>query len=329
MEINRFNRLARILSVQATSYNQFRTFAYIIRQLKNMECDGVTFYVADGNIYATKGNADTYACVVSHMDTVHAISSDLTVVRIGDNLTGFNKHTMKQTGIGGDDKVGIFVCLEVLRNFDDIKVAFFRDEEVGCVGSYDADMGFFNDCRYVLQCDRRGNSDFITEASGVSLSSKKFQRDIAQIIAAYGYSTTSGMMTDVMALKENGLRCSCANISCGYYSPHTSYEYVSVSDVDNCLEMVMDIISTLSSKVYKHTFERSYSRFDTYTYRPHKKSSRTHGSAPDDFDFDWDINNRAKFDNCYECGMYEERTKLVYGLCSFCVKKYNYEGFNI
>jgi hypothetical protein len=32
------------------------------------------------------------------------------------------------------------------------------------VGSGKADMSFFRDCRFVVQCDRRGHSDMVTRA---------------------------------------------------------------------------------------------------------------------------------------------------------------------
>jgi hypothetical protein len=227
-------------------------FAYIIRQLKGMQ--NVDYYVADGNIYITKGSADDYPCMVAHMDTVHDIVEDLYPLEIDGCITGFNRVTMEQTGIGGDDKVGIYITLEMLEKFDVFKCAFFRDEEVGCVGSYDAHMHFFRDCRFVLQCDRKGNSDFITTASGVELSSNSFQEDVLPIIQRYGYNFASGMMTDVMALKENGIKCCVANISCGYYNPHMPNEYVNVYDVENCLEMCQTIISNLT-KVYKHKYK--------------------------------------------------------------------------
>ena len=72
-------------------------------------------------------------------------------------------------------------------------------------------------------------------------------------------------MTDVMALKENGIKCSVANMSCGYYNPHMPNEFVDVYDVENCLEMCKTIISSLT-RTYKHKSKpRSWSK-------PSKKS---------------------------------------------------------
>jgi putative aminopeptidase FrvX len=239
-------------------------FAFIIRKLKALN---VEYYVLDGCIYVTKGKAEVYPCVVAHMDTVHNIVEDLTLLKVGDNITGFNTITMKQTGVGGDDKVGIYLALELLMKFDNMKAVFFRDEEVGCHGSYDAYMEFFDDCSFVLQGDRRGNNDFITRASGIQLSSKNFRKAVSASLKKYGYSTADGMMTDVMALKENGLKISCANISCGYYNPHSSYEYVNVKDVQKCLNLMTDIIRLHGSTRFPHTVEKlMWKRYNDFDY---------------------------------------------------------------
>lgn len=270
---NKLEKLKEVLSVQSASYEQWRMFAYIIRQVYEYD-----FYVYDGNIYIEKGSAHTKPCIVAHMDTVHDITEDLSILEVGDKLTGFNRVKMTQTGIGGDDKVGIFIALECLRHFDNIKVAFFRDEEVGCVGSGVADMPFFDNCTFVLQCDRKGNKDFITNASGTELSSSIFQKTIKKTIKKYGYSFANGMMTDVMTLKENGLGVSCANISCGYYNPHCKNEYVVVNDVMNCLDLVMEIMTNFGTETFEHEYtptkwsDYSWSR---YSFNEDKKKSET------------------------------------------------------
>jgi len=242
-------KLKDILRIQTYSYNQWRMFAYIVRECK---AKGYDIFVWDGNIYVTKGDASKYPCIVAHMDSVHEIREDLHPLEINGNITGFNRVTMKQSGIGGDDKVGVFIALECLDKFDNAKAVFFRDEEVGCVGSEDAYMDFFEDCKFVLQCDRKGNSDFIVNASGTELSSKEFRNAIKPIISSYGYSFANGMMTDVMTLKDNGLKVSCANISCGYYNPHTDNEFVNVDDVENCLNLVFSLFKDIKDE-YPHT----------------------------------------------------------------------------
>ena len=312
------NKLIKVLSIQSESYNQWRMFAYIIRELTRLKCN---YYVKDGNIYATKGIAKKYPCIVSHIDTVHSIVEDLTVLEINGNLTGFNAITMQQTGIGGDDKVGIFIALQCIDKFDIIKSVFFRDEEVGCNGSYDSDFAFFDDCKFILQCDRKGNKDFITNASGVQLSNKDFQNDISHILKKHKYSLNAGMMTDVMALKESGVQCSMANISCGYYNPHCENEYVNINDVYNCLSLVIGIISFLK-KSYYCKYE--------YLQPVYKKSNRFNSSLePYYFGQDDGFEHYAEMKNVEQnCECCEEKALLTYvsdfniEMCNKCIKDY-------
>jgi tripeptide aminopeptidase len=137
-------------------------------------------------------------------------AKDLTAVRIGRNIIGIDQTTMKQSGIGGDDKVGVFTALECIRRFDTIKAAFFRDEETGCECSFEADIVFFEDCNFVLQCDRQGYKDFIVEAGGIELSDSKFQSAVSPLLDRFDYRTENGLMTNVIALKIGGVGCAVA-----------------------------------------------------------------------------------------------------------------------
>lgn len=327
-------KLIETLSVQTTSYSQWRMFAYIVRQLH--EIPDITMFIDDGNLYVTRGDADTYPCMVAHMDTVHDITDDLHPICYGGRITGFDRVNMCQAGIGGDDKVGVYITLECLREFDVMKAVFFRDEEVGCHGSYGAVMDFFEDCRFVLQCDRKGNSDFVTNASGVELSSKEFQDDLQCIIESYGYSYSTGMMTDVMALKQNNIKCSVANMSCGYYRPHAVDEYVDVSDVENCLQMCRTIIS-LCTSVYPHKYKpkyeyKSHQSKSTYNkglwtdwHSDKKSNSRIYYES----DWDWvglsDKKNKPITTYCRECWRGESVTKD--GLCKTCDESYKIDNY--
>ena len=311
-------KLLEVLSIQSVSHDQFRMFAYIIRQVNQIP--NAKYWVVDGNIYIEKGYADDYPCMVAHMDTVHDIVEDLHPIEFNGMITGFNRVKMEQTGIGGDDKVGIYIALECLREFDNIKVAFFRDEEVGCLGSYVADMGFFADCKFVLQCDRKGNDDFVINASGVELSSKNFQDDVLPIISNYGYKFAQGMMTDVMALKENGIRCSVANMSCGYYRPHCADEYVDIYDVMQCLDMCITIIRYCNGN-YKHKAKPRYVA-PALPYGKYKKSkSYFNWDTPTTSQSIWDeeANTKVKETYCMDCWSAEATAS---GLCDNCNEWY-------
>ena len=211
--------------------------------------DDVQIKAENGNLYITKGYAETYPCVVAHLDQVqHKHGKDFEAIDCGDIIIGYSKSEHEQQGLGADDKNGIWVALKCLLEFDAIKVAFFMGEEIGCVGSEKADMSFFDDCRFVLQCDRKHGGDLITNVWG-EMCSDEFLADTD--FALFGYKPTHGLMTDVATLKDNGLKVSAVNISCGYYEPHTDYEFTDKEELQNCLAFVKHII-TKCTKVYAH-----------------------------------------------------------------------------
>lgn len=248
--------LIDILSVQSETYNSIDMENFIMDRLDDMRLD---YTIDGGNIYVSKGQADSYPCIVSHMDTVHKIiPQDRYRVMHDDYCAmGFDRGLNAPTGCGGDDKVGIFVCLTMLEQLDNVKVVFFRDEEIGCLGSSDAYIPFFDDARFILQCDRKGNKDFVNNIFGLELQSSAFSADVLTIIKNHGYSFSDGGMTDVYQLALDGVGVSVANMSCGYYNPHSDDETVVFDDVSNCMSMVYEIMSTMTD-IYKHKADRSY-----------------------------------------------------------------------
>ncbi len=237
--------LLEILAIQSESHNCLDMQAYLWDYVEDrgwsITCDNM------GNLYIVKGTAENYPCIVAHMDTVHNIhkfGSIHPVIVNETKITGINPVTMRQTGIGGDDKCGIYAALECLNHLDYCKVVFFVDEEIGCVGSYRCDLDLFSNVRFILQADRRGNSDFVNDICG-PISSKEFQRAVFGYMQKYGFEFTMGMMTDVMALSQQDVGVSCANISAGYYNPHQDHEYIEMRDLLNTTNMMLQICEEL------------------------------------------------------------------------------------
>ena len=153
------------------------------------------------------------------------------------------------------------VALSCLQEYDILKCAFFVGEEIGCVGSSNADMEFFKDCRFCVQIDRRGNSDMVTSISG-QICSEDFIK--AARAEDYGYAPSNGLMTDVEALHENGVGVSCINLSCGYYAPHTDEEFTSKPDLEKCHAFVCHLIEDCTAAYpFECAFASRYSYWGT------------------------------------------------------------------
>ena len=206
-----------------------------------------------GNLYVTKGVAETFPCVVAHLDQVQYIhSTDFVAVETRDIIFGYSPKNRQMEGLGADDKNGIWVALKCLKKYPKLKCVFFVQEEIGCIGSNQAEMKFFDDVKYVIQCDRQGHSDLINNISDTELCSSEFSFDTDY--GKFGYSLRDGLMTDVVTLKEQNLPVSCINMSCGYYEPHTDQEYTVKRDLINCLRFVQHIIENCIT-TYPHKYE--------------------------------------------------------------------------
>ena len=244
------NLLKKLYEIHSPSRNE-RAMKKFIKGYVKKHIPGVTFRSDHvGNLYMTRGISETYPCIVAHLDQVQREhSKDFKAIETEDIIFGYSPKNRKREGLGADDKNGIWIALKCLEKYECIKVAFFVSEEIGCVGSRGADMNFFEDTRFVIEPDRRGFENLITDISYTSLCSNDFLRDIG--FERFGYKEESGMMTDVLELKERGLGVSCINLSCGYYEPHTHEEFTVKKDLLNCLRLVEHIIENCQS-VYPH-----------------------------------------------------------------------------
>ena len=152
--------LKEVLSIPSKTYKEEILVQFIVDWLTENK---IPYFVDDlYNVYATKktDDIDFFPCVVSHTDTVHDIDSINVVEEFLPNAQGEIKLSLKAynddglpTGIGGDDKCGVFACLELLKELPNLKAAFFVSEEVGCIGSFQADKNFFSNVGYCVQFD--------------------------------------------------------------------------------------------------------------------------------------------------------------------------------
>lgn len=233
-ELN-FDLLKSLYCVFSPSDEEKRMRRFIKKHIKNTVPSAIVTQDEYGNLFVTKGEAESYPCLCAHMDQVqHLQPKDFVCVESQGVIFGYSPKVRKQCGLGADDKNGIFIALQCLERYDVLKCAFFVGEEIGCVGSSAADISFFSDCRFCAQIDRRGNSDMVTSISYDSICSEDFIKDAD--CTSYGYVVSTGFMTDVEALRRNGVTVSCINMSCGYYEPHTDHEFTVIEDVQKEIE---------------------------------------------------------------------------------------------
>ena len=257
--------LKEVLSVPTATYKEEKMILFLENWLSE---NNIPYYVDEhGNVYATKQEKEVpddfyFPCVISHTDTVHGLN-EINVVEeelynaqkeLKLSLKGYNDLGLP-TGIGGDDKCGVFACMTLLKELPYLKAAFFVSEETGCHGSKKADPLFFVNVGYGIQFDAPENWMITEKCFGQVL----FDRD-TDFFKSCDEVLTEGMVkesmrymvhpyTDVYALR-NQFDFSCINFSIGYYDYHTKNEYVVVEDVFNGIDIGRKMIKSLGYNLH-------------------------------------------------------------------------------
>lgn len=270
--------LKEVLSIPTKTYQEHRMVEYLVNWLTE---NGIDHYVDESmNVYATKQTSPElpdnfyFPCVISHTDTVHNIDTINVNEMMLPNAQQQLKLSLKAfndkgqpTGIGGDDKCGVFACLTLLKELPYLKAAFFVSEETGCHGSKKADPKFFENVGYGIQFDAPENWMITEKCFGQVL----FDRD-TDFFKKIDKVLTEGMVkedmqymvhpfTDVYALRGK-FNFSCINFSIGYYDYHTRDEYVVIEDVFSGIKMGKKMIEDLGYTLhYKKSQVNEYKRY--------------------------------------------------------------------
>ena len=255
--------LYEVMQVPSCSRYEFRMAAFIMLWARKNNIE----YCFDkkGNIYLTKGKVEEgeyYPCVTAHMDTVQDKAKPYALAGAELPLrTRRVKHTTSDEvrheifidgqGIGADDKLGVYISLQLMRKFDKIKAVFFVEEEIGMMGSKELVKEWFDDVAYVIGWD---SPDIIRGAwncSGTQLFSKSFyENHLRAIIKDWGYKDSDlhrEPFTDVIQIREK-TGVTCMNFGNGGYNAHSATEYLVIEHVDHAVGMGEDIIKRIGNK---------------------------------------------------------------------------------
>jgi|TARA_R110000823_G_scaffold296080_3_gene416107 tripeptide aminopeptidase len=264
--------LKEILSIPTYSGQEQLVIKYLTNYAieNNVECTIDRF----GNVYLYKGEmkeGEFRPCVVAHTDTVHVyhdelvssnkrlvIKQEIDEIKDGEgyyevtSLRAYDPINGEQTGIGGDDKAGIFIALQLFEKHEKIMAAFFVSEEVGCIGSRAADKENFKNVGWFIQFDAPTDNWVSKSCNGVELFDDNFQDNIMDILTKHGQTKIShDPYTDVFALRpKTGINC--INIFAGYERLHTKSEYVVIENVQKSIDLAKDLIDHLGHSEYKY-----------------------------------------------------------------------------
>lgn len=231
---------------------------YVENQLKYTHTD---ITVGDGFVFA-KGTLPIL--LVAHMDTVHDLLPNLIV---------YNKEKDSVScaeGIGGDDRCGIYMILEIIKNYN-CSVLFCEDEESGGIGArkfIETDLAkeLISQFNYAIELDRKGSNDAVFYDCD--------NEDFEEFITTDFYKTAWGSFSDISVVAPF-LKCAAVNLSCGYYNAHTKNEYVVLGEMERSMEEVCKILERTTEGDKFEYVEVEYNNYyrGSYYYGSYNRSS--------------------------------------------------------
>lgn len=224
-----------------------------------------------GNLYFIKGKpteGNFYPCVTAHLDTVqnkakaYILTGAELDLKTRKNTKGQHEVYIDGMGTGSDDKNAILIALHMFEKFDTLKGAFYLGEEVGCKGSSNMDVTFFDDVSYVIGFD----SPELNRAAWRLMGKIKmftadfYKKHMKPVCDKYGMTKFySESITDEAYITEKtGLVT--MNFGNAGYNAHATTEYFIVEELDHALTMGIELVETIPTdtqhKVNSVTWER-------------------------------------------------------------------------
>ncbi len=270
--------MAKIKNIDGTKRNRKFEALCILSQesLKNKLHQSLIKVGGDENVICGNGflymKGDIPIILTAHMDTVHE--------KLPQEIIYKNGTISSPQGIGGDDRCGVYMILEILKEHKP-HVLFFEDEETGGIGSNKfiktelckSLQGKINFC---IELDRRGSKDAVFYQCG--------NEDFEDYILSNFFHMASGSFTDICHICPE-LDCAGVNFSCGYYNAHTKEEYVVLSEMETVITQVKKLISK-PTKYYEWVEAKSkYGLDDWYDYYDYSYGYKKTSTSSDYYEY--------------------------------------------
>lgn len=209
----------------------------------NLETDEHgNYFVAVG----TEGDYDTM--FASHLDTHGQTVSE--IVHVFTKYDGTVVETVEEadiiktdgkTNLGGDDKAGVVIMLNMIEENVPGLYYFFIGEEVGCIGSSALakvhEKKPLPNIKKVISFDRKKNDSIITYQTGVRCCSDEFANALVDAFSDYNSYELNMKKDDTGGSTDSrqfmGIYNECTNLSIGYINEHKTSEEQDITFLEN------------------------------------------------------------------------------------------------
>lgn len=282
-----YNLLVSLLKI----YDQYQCKKLITEVLCNLYTleDADHHAVEDAPLYTyVPGNIPVM--LVAHCDTVCYKPVERVGVCPSDDGKTTALTNMEQAPLGADDRAGIFLILKIVAEGYRPHILLTLDEEIGGRGALAIadELDIIPDVKFILELDRQGSHD-----------AAMYECDNAEFITmleTYGFQPVSGTFSDICFFAPDW-DIAAANLSVGYYHEHTPWEMLVVTEMEETLKRVKQILDNIENFPYY--------KFEPLDYKTYRGYSCAYGwDFPGAYD---DINLRAEA--CYAAHQKEKKKK--------------------
>ena len=175
--------------------------------------------------------------VVAHTDTVHY---KMPVDILYDSSS---KMFWSPTGLGADDRAGVWGIIALLRRGARPHVLFTCGEEKGCKGARAAvaKIDPIPDVRFIVELDRANANDMVF----YSCANDKFEK----YIGSFGFTKAHGSCSDISTLCPEW-KIAGVNLSTGYYKQHSNEEHLKLYELATTVGRVHSMMSSLPRRTF-------------------------------------------------------------------------------
>jgi hypothetical protein len=197
--------------------------------------------------------------LVAHVDIIHPTIPALVM---WDEKSA---SLVSPTGLGADDRAGVFAIRTLRDNITPKPALLFCDEEeIGGAGAFSAAFGVYDElCEfpYFLEIDRRGHGECVFYNNEGPAFTKYVEK--------FGFKEEWGSFSDISILGEECKKCS-VNVSAGYHGEHTKEERLFLGSLENTIKkvkrMLLGALHTKGGLTFKlpkpkYKFSRSSYRY--------------------------------------------------------------------
>lgn len=202
----------------------------LYNELKDMGIE----LAADGKMY-TYYPGTIPIMLVAHVDTVHRETPSEVILD--------EKHWIawSPTGLGADDRAGVWAILSILHAGWRPHVLFTDGEETGGKGAKEALKAFTpRGVHCLIEMDRRNSNDSVFYSN----DNQKFKKWVNH----FGFTEAFGSYTDISDLMP-AWKLAGVNLSIGYYDAHSKQEHLRLLEAHATIKKVCKMLATPPKKV--------------------------------------------------------------------------------